>query len=117
MTYVFESGRYDRYMKKVFPNDIYEFMYDMDFYMELDQTLYDYNKISYLDNAELERLISTMEGLQGTKGIGRMTSFISFYPGVELSYGDLAGCAGESGVCSQCACSFEKRQLGAAGAI
>ena len=88
MTYVFESGRYDRYMKKVFPNDIYEFMYDMDFYMELDQTLYDYNKISYLDNAELERLISTMEGLHGTKGIGRMTSFISFYPGVELSYGD-----------------------------
>ena len=79
MTYVFVSGRYTRYGAKAFPDDVLELMYhNNEFYFQQTDWVQQSGK-SYLSAPGLRELEERMQELEGCKGLGRATTFHTFF--------------------------------------
>ena len=86
MTYVFVSGRYTRYGAKAFPDDVLELMYyNNEFYAAQTDWVRQTGK-SYLAAPGLRELEETFQALDGVKGIGRATTFNTFFYGERLFF-------------------------------
>ena len=86
MTYVFVSGRYTRYGAKAFPDDVLELMYhNNEFYFQQTDWVQQSGK-SYLSAPGLRELEERMQELEGVKGLGRATTFHTFFYGERMYF-------------------------------
>ncbi len=86
MTYVFVSGRYTRYGAKAFPDDVLELMYhNNEFYFQQTDWVQQSGK-SYLSAPGLRELEERMQALEGVKGLGRATTFHTFFYGERMYF-------------------------------